>query len=104
MVASPRLFIVDFDLVGYPGHFFNQVFGFREAARARGIATRIYISRRAEPAIVAELDAQAILPVLEWLNGDLGSGLESLADAHHFLTPLWDDLRAEKSRRVMFWW
>ncbi|TXJ17470.1 MAG: glycosyltransferase family 1 protein [Afipia sp.] len=96
MVASPRLFIVDFDLVGYPGHFFNQVFGFREAARARGIATRIYISRRAEPAIAAELDAQAILPVLEWLNGDLGSGLESLADAHHFLTPLWDDLRAEK--------
>ncbi|EGP09994.1 hypothetical protein CSIRO_0428 [Bradyrhizobiaceae bacterium SG-6C] len=96
MTAGPRVFIVDFDLVGYPGHFFNQVFGFQEAARDRGIATRIYISGKADPAIARELDAQAILPVVPWLNGSVGSGLASLADAHHALTPLWNDLDAER--------
>ncbi len=96
MTAGPRVFIVDFDLVGYPGHFFNQVFGFREAARDRGIATRIYISGKADPAIARELDAQAILSVVPWLNGELGSALASLAEAYHALTPLWNDLDAQR--------
>lgn len=94
--ARPRIFIADFDLVGYPGHFFNQVFGFREAARARGLTARIYVSRKAEPEIIGELDAMAILPPMEWLRGDRDGALESFADAQDALAPFWDDLDTER--------
>jgi glycosyltransferase involved in cell wall biosynthesis len=91
-VESPRVFIADFDLVEYSGHFFNQVFGFREAARARGLAARIYISRRADPEIAEELGAQAILPFIPWLTGRYDGALEGFASAQHILGALWSDL------------
>ncbi|CAN5440815.1 hypothetical protein BH10PSE11_BH10PSE11_39540 [soil metagenome] len=95
-VKSPRVFIADFDLVGYHGHFFNQVFGLREAAKERGLATRIYICRKALPKIAEELDAQAILPPIQWLTGDYDSALESFADTQHGLIPFWSDLEASQ--------
>lgn len=94
-ITYPRIFIADFDLVGYPGHFFNQVFGFREASRARGMASKIYISCKADPQITEELDAQAILPIIPWLSGEHGNSLESFADVQNALSPLWEDLDAE---------
>lgn len=93
-VASPRLFIADFDVVGYSGHFFNQVFGFREAARARGIESRIYIARSADPEIVEELGAHALLPFVRWYIVGKDTFLESFAGVQFTLSPLWEDLEA----------
>lgn len=93
-LASPRVFIADFDLIGYSGHFFNQVLGLREAARARGIETRIYIARSADPAIAEELGAHALLPFVRWFFIEKDVFLESFAGAQLTLSPLWEDLEA----------
>jgi hypothetical protein len=93
-LASPRVFIADFDLIGYSGHFFNQVLGLREAARARGIETRIYIARRADPAIAEELGAHALLPFVRWYFIGKDVFLESFVGAQLTLSPLWEDLEA----------
>ncbi|HEX7882174.1 MAG TPA: hypothetical protein VF499_05490, partial [Afipia sp.] len=93
-VTSPRVFIADFDLIGYSGHFFNQVFGLREAARARGIETRIYIAQSADPEIVEELGAHALLPFVRWHIVGKDAFLESFAGAQFTLRPLWKDLEA----------
>ena len=93
-VTSSRLFIADFDLVGYSGHYFNHVFGFREAANAQRIATKIYISRRAEPAIAAELNAHPILSPLPWhmTREALSSGF---VNVRRLLGPLLEDIEKE---------
>ncbi|MDO8979518.1 MAG: hypothetical protein Q7V17_09845 [Afipia sp.] len=93
-VTSPRVFIADFDLVRYSGHYFNQVLGFREAARARGIETKIYISQRADPKITEELCAHAILPFIRWYDVSKDFFLEGFACAQFTLSPLWKDLDA----------
>jgi hypothetical protein len=93
-VSSPRVFIVDFDLVGYSGHYFNQVLGLREAARAREIEARIYISQRADPKITEELGARAILPAIRWHDVSKDLLLEDLACAQFTLSPLLKDLEA----------
>ncbi|MGL5164768.1 MAG: glycosyltransferase [Afipia sp.] len=91
-VTSPRLFIADFDLVGYSGHYFNQVLGFREAALARGIETKIYVSKKADPKIAEELDAHAVLPFVRWYNVSKDVFLDDFACAQFTLSPLWKDL------------
>lgn len=93
-VTSPRLFIADFDLVGYSGHYFNQVLGFREAARARGIETKIYIPRKADPKVIEDLGAHALLPFLRWYNVSKDAFLDDFASAQFTLSPLWKDLEA----------
>lgn len=93
-VASPRIFIVDFDLIGYTGHFFNQVFGFREAARERGLESRIYIPRSADPRVISDLDARTLLPFISRSDGSMSRHIEGFADAQRALTPLFNDLEA----------
>lgn len=93
-VTNPRLFIADFDLVGYSGHYFNQVLGFREAARARGIETKIYISQKADPKIAEELGAHAVLPFVRWYNVSKDVFLDDFACAQLTLRPLWKELEA----------
>ncbi len=93
-VTSPRVFIADFDLVRYSGHYFNQVFGLREAARARGLEVRIYIASNAGSKVVEDLDGHAILPMTRWRNVKKDASLENFADAHRRLKPLWTDLEA----------
>lgn len=95
IVTSPRVFIVDFDLVGYSGHFFNQVFGFREAARELGLETRIYIRDTADPNVASELNARAILPFLSVYTSKDGI-LASFAAARRSLAQLWEELEGER--------
>lgn len=95
-VAKPRVFIADFDLVEYSGHFFNQVFGFREAARARSIETRIYIPSNADLKVAEDLGARAILPVTRWRGVKMDPSLEGFAAAQLVLTSLWNDLETER--------
>lgn len=98
MTSKPahRVFIVDFDLVGYSGHYFNQAVGFREAARALALEARIYIPVVADPGIIEDLGARAILPrSLRW-HVDQDAVLERFADSHRILAPLWKELDAEK--------
>jgi glycosyltransferase involved in cell wall biosynthesis len=91
-VKRPRVFIADFDLVEYSGHFFNQVFGLREAAHSRGLETRIYVASKADPRVAEELDGHAILPTTRWRNVKKDVSLEDFASAHGRLNPLWNDL------------
>ena len=90
--AKPRVFIADFDLIEYSGHFFNQVFGYREAARARALETRIYVPAKADPKIVRDLDARAILPMTRWYSAKKDAYLEGFVRAQLVLAPLWSDL------------
>lgn len=97
-MTNPRIFIVDFDVVRYSGHFFNQVFGLREAAKARGLETRIYIPRRADAEIVATLDAHPILSHLPWnmTNEGLFSGF---VNARRLLGALFEDIEKQSISR-----
>lgn len=90
--ASPRLFVADFDLIDYSGHFFNQVFGYREAARTRGIETRIYVPAKASPKVVQALDARALLPMSRWYSVKKDVSIEGFLQAPVLLAPLWNDL------------
>lgn len=94
MVASPRLFIADFDLVGYSGHYFNQVLGFREAARARGMETKIYIPQKADPKVVEDLGAHALLPFIPRHDVRESLLIEGLSGGQIHLNPLWRDLES----------
>src|ERR1700730_10458320 len=85
-----RLFIVDFDLVGLSGHFFNQVLGFREAARALGLEPQVFVPESADPNITAALDAHATLPDVIWNVPDRDAALESFVEAHTTLRVLWN--------------
>lgn len=91
MAPNPRIFIVDFDLVGYSGHSFNQVLGFCEAARERGLESRVYVCRTADPEVAKELNASAILPSVPW-NVSKDVMLGAVVDAQRTLKPLWEDL------------
>jgi hypothetical protein len=90
-VTSPRIFIADFDLVGYSGHYFNQVFGFCRAARELGLETRVYVSEAADPKITAELDACGILPPVHWYT-QKDALLNAFAGIWHLLRPLSKDI------------
>ena len=93
-MTHPRIFIVDVDVVRYSGHFFNQVFGFREAAKARGLETRIYISRHAAAEIVATLDAHPILSPMPW-NMTQEGVLSGFVNARRLLGPLFEDIERQ---------
>lgn len=93
--SAQRVFIVDFDLVSYSGHYFNQVFGFREAARARGLVTRIYIPRKADPTVIEDLDAHALLPLVPWYQLGENILVEEFAGVQFALNPLWKDLETQ---------
>jgi hypothetical protein len=88
-----RLFIVDFDVVGFSGHFFNQVLGFREAASASGLEPQVFVPQSADPKIAAALDADAILPDVIWHVADRDTALESFAEAHIALRVLWNAIK-----------
>lgn len=94
MTTNPRIFVVDFDLVGYSGHYFNQVLGFREAARERGLDSHIYVSRSTDPKIAKELNANAILPPPGLWHASKATILEAFADAPRALKPLWEDIES----------
>jgi hypothetical protein len=91
MTANPRIFIVDFDLVGYSGHSFNQVLGFCEAARERGLKSYVYTCRSTDQEIAKELSAHTILPSMPWLVSK-DAVLEAALGARHALKPLWDEV------------
>lgn len=93
MTANPRIFIVDFDLVGYSGHSFNQVLGFCEAARERGLEPRVYVCRTADPEVAKELNASAILPSVPW-HVSKDAMLGAVVDAQRTLKPLWEDIES----------
>src|SRR5262245_41257063 len=94
---AARLFIIDFDVVGYSGHFFNQVFGFREAARAHKVHPRVFIPRNAPTNIARALDARTILPPnATYYLTDRDEILEAISDSHRALRPLWDAIEAER--------
>jgi hypothetical protein len=87
---SPRVFIVDFDLVRYSGHSFNQVFGYCQAARELGLETRVYIRDTADPKIAEELNAKAVLPLVHWyLTKD--ALLSAFVNALSVLRPLFKE-------------
>lgn len=94
---TPRIFIADFDLEGFSGHFFNQLLGFREAARERGLEARVFVRDTAMPDVVARLDARAILPAVPW-RYEKDDQFAALADARRVLAPLWRDLDAIGTR------
>jgi glycosyltransferase involved in cell wall biosynthesis len=91
-----RLFVLDFDLVGFSGHCFNQVFGFRAAARALGLEPRVLIPAAAEASIAGLLDARALLPPVPWHLADQKSAGEILAWTRAALRPVWDSIVAEQ--------
>jgi glycosyltransferase involved in cell wall biosynthesis len=91
-----RLFILDFDLVGFSGHCFNQVFGFREAARALGLEPRVFIPAAAEASIAGLLDARALLSPVPWHLADRKSTDETFAWTRAALRPVWETIEAEQ--------
>jgi hypothetical protein len=91
-----RLFILDFDLVGFSGHCFNQVLGFREAARALGLAPRVFIPAAAEVSIAGLLDARAMLPPVPWHLPDRTSTDETFAWTSAALRPVWNAIETEQ--------
>jgi glycosyltransferase involved in cell wall biosynthesis len=91
-----RLFILDFDLVGFSGHCFNQVLGFREAARALGLAPHVFIPAAAEASIAGLLDARAMLPPVPWHLPDQTSAAETFAWTRAALRPVWKTIEAEQ--------
>jgi hypothetical protein len=90
---SPRLFILEFDLVPLSAHFFNQILGFRNAAEAKGMAPRVYLPAASEQVLAAALDGQCIIePLAHTFDGD--DALDDLIDAAHKLHRLWDAVTA----------
>jgi hypothetical protein len=91
-----RLFILDFDLVGFSGHCFNQVLGFREAARGLGLEPRVFIPAAAEASIAGLLDARALLPPVPWHLADRTSAGETFAWTRAALRPALETIEAEQ--------
>ena len=89
-----RFFIVELDAVDYTGHFFNQVFGLRDAALELGLEPHVFVPTTAEAAVVKGLDAKAILPRLAWFESNRDLVLESFAEIKQDLTALWQAIAA----------
>lgn len=52
-----RLFFLQSSFSDHHSHYYGEALGWAAACRARGVAPRFYINRKADPAIVAELAA-----------------------------------------------
>jgi hypothetical protein len=93
---EPRLFIVDFDLIDFGGHFLNQVLGLREAASACGFEALTFIPRSADLQVATILNAQRILPVVPRRQADRDEVLNSFANGFQALSPLWEAIEGHR--------
>ena len=102
--ARRKLVIVAFNLANQWSHHYNEVLGYKEAARSLGLVPHILVPRSAEPALAAALSAAPVIePPPAMVNvtiDNLVDHLLAFADAKRHLASLWaavetHDLRSD---------
>ena len=94
--ASRRLFVVDFDVLHYSGHYFNQVFGYGAAARSLGMGSDIYLRAAAPPYVVEHLGASGLLPDVPWHNPDRTVFIDEVPRVQRGMRRLWEGLEGSQ--------
>jgi glycosyltransferase involved in cell wall biosynthesis len=102
--ARGKLVIVAFNLANQWSHHYNELLGYKEAARSLGLVPHILVPRSAEPALAAALSAAPVIePPPAMVNvtiDNLVDHLLAFADAKRHLASLWaavetHDLRSD---------
>jgi hypothetical protein len=75
--ARRKLVIVAFNLANQWSHHYNELLGYKEAARSLGLVPHILVPRSAEPALAAALSAA---PVIEPPPAMVNVTIDNLVD------------------------
>ena len=95
--ARRKLVIVGFNLANQWSHHYNELLGYKEAARSLGLVPHILVPRSAKPALVAALSAAPVidppLPMVNVTVDRLVDHLVAFADTKRHLASLWAAVR-----------
>lgn len=84
---TPKLFVIEFDLYEFSGHFFNQVLGFKCAAEEIGMIPHVLVSIDTPDSIASKLNAKQIINLKQ--STAKNASLDYFIETHLHLLTLW---------------